>query len=146
MPAFRARLNTAFGSIEIEFDDEKELDERLRRSREFAMRIGEQAGDFVVLSKREGDPFGDLRSISQDGRMQLLKIPRNKGDAVRLAVFLAPRPPTWAELIGTSGVSNPLAYVKRGELVKDVGGKYTLEAKARHHVVSELIPALRRAH
>ena len=44
MPAYRARLNTAFGSIEIEFDDGKELDERLRQSREFATRIAEQAG------------------------------------------------------------------------------------------------------
>src|SRR2546426_10400978 len=103
MPAFRARLNTAFGSIEIEFDDEKELDQRLRQSREFTTRIAEQTGDFVLLSKREGDPFGDLRSVSPDGRLQLLKIPRNKGDSVRLAVFLASRPPTWVELIETSG-------------------------------------------
>lgn len=144
MPAFRTRLNTAFGSIEIEFDDGKELEERLRQSREFARLIAEQAGDFVVLSKREGDPFGDLRSGSPDGRLQLLKIPENKGDTVRLAVFLAPRPPTWSELIETSGVSNPLAYVKKGELVKDDGGRYTLEAKARQYVVNTLIPALRR--
>jgi hypothetical protein len=144
MPSFRARLNTAFGNIEIEFDDERELDDRLRQSREFARHISEQAGDFVVLSKQEGDPFGDLRSVSSGGRLQLLKMPENKGDTVRLAVFLASRPPSWAEMIEISGVSNPLAYVKKGELVKDPNDRYTLEAKARQHVVNTLIPALRR--
>src|SRR6266550_9612607 len=136
MASFRARLNTAFGNIEMEFDDEKELDERLRQSREFARRITEQASDFVVLSKREGDPFGDLRSVSPNGRLQLLKIPENKGDAIRLAVFLAPQTPTMAELIEASGVSNPLAYLKKGELIKDDKGRYALEAKTRQLVVN----------
>src|SRR6266536_5753068 len=144
MAPFRARLNTAFGSIELEFEDEKQLDERLQQSREFATRIANQTGDFVVMSRREGDPFGDLRSVSQDGRLQLLKIPENKGDTVRLATFLAPRPPTWTELIEISGVGNPLAYVKKGELVKDANDRYTLEAKTRQHVVNNIIPALRR--
>jgi len=145
MPTFRARLNTVFGNIEIGFDDEKELDDRLRRSREFAKQIADQASDFVVLSKQEGDPFGDLRSVSPDGKLQLLKIPKSKGDIVRLVAFLASRPPTCTELIEASGVSNPLAYVKKGELVKDDGGRYTLEAKAKQHVVNKLLPILRRA-
>jgi len=141
---FRARLNTAFGTIELEFENQQELEERLSQAREYAAWISSHGSDFVVVKERQGDPFSDLRAVLPSGKVQLLKLPGNKGDMVRLAAFLSSNPPTWPELVEISGVANPLAYVKKGELSKDAAGRYTLEAKSRHYVVNDLIPNLRR--
>ncbi len=144
MSPYRARLNTAFGSIEIEFENSEDLQQRLAQAREFATQIASQGSDFISKTDKEGDPYSDLRAVRSDGKTQLLRFPANKGDIVRLAVFLATKSPTMAELVESSGVANPLAYVKKGELVRDAGGRYTLEAKVRQHVVNNVIPSLRK--
>jgi len=143
MATFRTRLDVPFGAIEFDFASEGELIERIQQARDFATKIASLASDFVVSSRQSDDPFSDLRTITS-GKLKLLKIPGNKGDLVRLAVTLAPSPPTWTELVEATGVSNPAAYVKKGELVKDSNGRYSLEARTRQYVMNELLPSLRK--
>ena len=73
----------------------------------------------------------------------MLKHPKKKSDVVRLALFLASRPLDMNQWQEASGVSNPLAYVKKEDVIRSKEGRYSLEAGARSYVLNKLIPALR---
>lgn len=142
MSRFQLKLNTQVGELTVSFDSDEELKKSLG---EVPGLLQTLAGSAPELQVERKPPSGleDLCSIDPSGAPRLLKHPRKKSDAVRLTLFLAVKPLTLKQWQDSSGVSNPLAYLAKKDLLRDSEGRYSLESGARAYVLNTVIPSLR---
>jgi hypothetical protein len=144
MARFQVRLNTAYGELTLAFDSEAELQQAIQEVPALIKVLGD-AGPLLQVERKAPSGFEDLCTIDHEGLPRLLKHPVKKSDVVRLILFLAPRPLTAKQWQDASGVSNPIAYVAKKDLLKGSDSRYSLEAAARTYVVNKVIPTLRGA-
>jgi hypothetical protein len=143
MKKYQARFKTAFGEMVVSFDTKNELEEAIKDFDTLVDTISQHV-KLPLPEQIQATAFEDLHTLSAEGVPRLLKHPAIKGDAVRLALFLAPRPLTLNQLTEASGVANPLAYVNKKELIKASDGRYSLESSARTSVLEKVIPSVRK--
>jgi hypothetical protein len=141
--SFQARIKTNFGDLTILFDNENDLKDALENASKLAEIINEKAASLGILPETITG-FEDISSIGSNGVPRLQKHPKKKSDTAKLVLFLASKPLDMNQWKEATGISNPLAYVNKGDLIKNPDGRYSLEASARIYVIEKVIPSLRK--
>ena len=138
----QAVINTDFGELIIEFTNEKDLQTKIAA-------INIQKINETIISKfgktskavKIIEEFKDLYTVDFTG-IRLLKIPDEKTDQVRLALFLAGRSLSPSEIKYATGINKPTSLTGSKGFVKS-GDKVTIDSDTRKVVLEKIIPELR---
>lgn len=139
------RIKTKFGEVAIDFKDNKDLETQLSKIdfNELQAIITKKIPSSFSVSSDLIEEYKDLYRLNSSGNVILTKIPKKKGDAIKLAVFLSENGLSTNDLKIATGISNPKAYMNKKDFVQS--GEYaTLSTEARKDALDKIIPRLRK--
>jgi hypothetical protein len=143
MPDYEARIRTKFGELTIHFADKADLENKLAQVPDLCATIEKGLGDLLIKEPEKAvAEFADLYTVGSDDSIKLLKFPKKKADALRLAAFLSPKDLTPIQLKQITGVSEPTDYMGR-DFARNSDGTYSLISEGKAKVTNTIIPSLR---
>ena len=140
------KISTKVGEIIIDFKDTNDLESQLDKIdlNELQKIITKKIPSTIVSASDLIEEFKDLYRLNSSNNVVLSKIPKKKGDAIKLAVFLSENGLSTNELKIATGISNPKAYMNKKDFVQN-GEFATLSTEARKDVMEKIIPMLRKS-
>lgn len=139
------KIKTKVGEILIEFIDNSDLANKLDKInfKELESIVTKRVPNIMHIESIVIEEFKDLYRLDSSGNIHLNKIPKKKGDAIKLAVFLSEKGLSTNEIKISTGISNPKAYMNKKDFIEN-GDSFTLETEARKEILEKIIPELRK--
>ncbi|SHO43603.1 hypothetical protein NSIN_20115 [Nitrosotalea sinensis] len=139
------RIKTKVGEVAIDFSDNKDLENQLSKIdfKDLENIVAKSVPNILRVETTVIEEFKDLYRLDSSGNVHLNKIPKKKGDAIKLAVFLSEKGLSTNEVKTSTGISNPKAYMNKKDFIEN-GDSFTLETEARKDVLEKIIPKLRQ--
>lgn len=139
------RIKTKAGEVSIDFTDNKDLETQLNKIdfKELESIVSKNVPNASIINSTIIEEFKDLYTIDSAGNLNLIKIPKQKTDAIKLAIFLANRGLKTSEIKTITGVAAPKSYMNQKDFIK-TGDSFSLQADARKEVLEKIIPKIRQ--
>lgn len=142
---YEVRLKTKFGDLVLHFDNQEDLEKKLKEAQGFSHTIETYGTGLYSMETPKPIPgYEDLYAITVEGGIRLLKLPKKDRDIIRLLVFLSDRSLNSDQIRQMTGIANPLANMG-DHFLKLPDDTYTLTPEGRTEVVSKIVPTLRRS-
>lgn len=144
MPQLRIRMY--YGDVVLDFTDHKDLQSQLDKidfkelEKVVTARIPEVTKSTTIMEE-----FKDLYTMDGTGKIVLKKTPKQKTDAIKLAIFLANRGLNTAEIKAATGITAPKSYMNVKKDFIQSGEYFSLQTGARADVTDRIIPEVRKS-